>query len=66
MPKTAKTTKKRLKVKGLQKPEKELTEDEAKGVKGGFVIYGRNDATRLSDIKDGTSNTFLVGEQHTK
>jgi hypothetical protein len=63
MPKTTKTTKRRLKVKGLPKAEKELTKDEAKRVKGGFVIYGRGGAATQTDITDGTSNTILVSER---
>jgi hypothetical protein len=63
MPKTAKTTKRNLKVKSLPKAEKELSQDEAKRVKGGFVIYGRGGTATQTDIKDGTSNTILVSER---
>ena len=63
MPKATKTTRTRSKVKGLPKAEKELTAGEARRVKGGLGInWGDGTVNKKAAVKDGTSNTILVGE----
>jgi hypothetical protein len=46
-------------------PEKEVTADEAKEVKGGFgdgSVRFVKDSISTNQIKDGTSNTLMIGE----
>lgn len=63
MPKTTKTTRRRSKVKGLPKAERELTGEEARRVKGGLIInWGDGTVGKKAAARDGTSNTILVHE----
>lgn len=47
-----------------EQPE-ELGEEQAEGVKGGSagILVGMGDGSvRMTDIRDGTSNTFVMGD----
>lgn len=61
----AEKARKQLKIEDLPQAEKELGIEEAEATKGGILPYIEQDnifkSARVSDIKDGTSNTLSPG-----